>query len=47
VCWLINVPIRNIAGFTSEFLLLGFSDSDGKIVIVRPDKDVPNGNQLH
>lgn len=47
VCGLVNVGERNIAGFMSEFLLLGFSDSDGAIVLATPEKKVPNGNKLH
>lgn len=47
VCGLINVAERNIAGFISEFLLLGFSDLDGNIAIVTPQREVPNGQRLH
>lgn len=43
----INLGVKNIAGFVSEFLLLGFSNENGDIALVIPDKDVPNGKKLH
>ncbi len=43
----LNLGMRNIAGFTSEFLLLGFSDNDGHIILATTDSPVPNGNKLH
>ena len=43
---LVNIPQRNIAGFISEFLLLGLEHEDGGIVLIKPDKLVPNGNIL-
>jgi tRNA-binding protein len=46
VMGLVNIPPRNIAGFISEFLLLGLEHEDGGIVLIKPDKLVPNGNIL-
>ena len=43
----INLGTKKIAGFNSEFLLTGFSDADGSIVLISPDKTVPNGEKLH
>lgn len=43
----INLGERNIAGFVSQFLLLGCSDENGDISIATLDKSVPNGNLLH
>ncbi|MBX3486602.1 MAG: tRNA-binding protein [Candidatus Paracaedibacteraceae bacterium] len=43
----LNLGTRNIAGFTSEFLLVGFSDNDGHIILATTDSSVPNGNKLH
>lgn len=43
----INLGTRNIAGFISEFLLVGFSDLNGAISLVTFDEIVPNGNKLH
>ena len=43
----VNLKAKNIAGFTSEFLLVGFEDESGAISLARPDAKVPNGNKLH
>lgn len=33
-----NFPPRNIAGFLSEVLILGVPDTDGKIILLTPQK---------
>ena len=43
----VNFPPRQIGPFMSEVLVLGTSDENGAIVLVAPDKDVPNGGQMH
>lgn len=43
----VNLPPRNIAGFMSEFLLVGFSDAKGAICLVTSDPAVPEGQKLH
>lgn len=43
----INLGEKNIAGFTSQFLLVGFSDANGAISLITPDHRVPNGQKLH
>lgn len=43
----VNLGTKNIAGFSSEFLLVGFSDEAGAIVLAAPDSAVPNGQKLH
>lgn len=43
----VNFPPRQIGKFMSEVLVLGYSDADGAIVLATPDKDVPNGRQMH
>lgn len=43
----VNLGTKNIAGFISQFLLLGFSDKDGAIILAQPEKNIPNGAQLH
>ncbi|MFY0623802.1 MAG: tRNA-binding protein [Pelagimonas sp.] len=43
----VNFPPRQIGPVRSEVLVLGFSDSDGSIVLARPDKSVPNGGRMH
>jgi tRNA-binding protein len=42
----INLGTRNIAGFTSQFLLAGFADENGDICIVTTEPRVPNGQKL-
>jgi tRNA-binding protein len=43
----VNLGEKNIAGFMSQFLLLGFSDANGAIILAQPEKNVPNGVKLH
>ena len=43
----INLSPRNIAGFMSEFLLVGFSDANGAICLMTSDPAVPEGQKLH
>ena len=43
----INLGEKNIAGFTSQFLLLGFSDENGHIRLATTDPKAPNGQKLH
>lgn len=42
----VNLEPKNIAGFTSEFLLVGFADKDGAICLATVDLKVPNGQKL-
>lgn len=42
----INLGERNIAGFTSQFLLVGFADENGAICLLTADPKVPNGQKL-
>ena len=39
----LNLGIKKIAGFRSEFLCTGFPDAMGAVVLMAPDKPVPNG----
>ena len=41
-----NFPPKQIGKFMSEVLVLGFPDGDGSVVLVVPDKPVPNGGKL-
>jgi tRNA-binding protein len=43
----VNLGEKNIAGFTSQFLLLGFSDKTEAICLATVDREVPNGKKLH
>jgi tRNA-binding protein len=42
----INLGERNIAGFTSEFLLVGFPDSNDAVCLTTIAPKVPNGKKL-
>lgn len=42
----INLGTKNIAGFISEFLLVGFPDENNAICLATIDKKVPNGKKL-
>ncbi len=46
VCAVVNFPPRQIGPFLSEVLTLGMPDSDGAVVLVRPDLPVPDGGRL-
>jgi tRNA-binding protein len=42
----INFPEKQIAKFMSQFLVTGFADDNGDIVLASIDKQVPNGSKL-
>jgi tRNA-binding protein len=42
----VNFPPKQIGKFMSEVLVLGFPDGEGEVVLVVPDKPVPNGGKL-
>lgn len=43
----VNLGEKNIAGFTSQFLLVGFSDENGAICLITTSPQVPDGQKLH
>lgn len=43
----VNLGEKNIGGFMSQFLLVGFSDETGAICLITADPKVPNGQKLH
>ncbi len=43
----VNLGEKNIAGFTSQFLLVGFSDSTGAICLATTSPAPDNGQKLH
>ena len=43
----VNIGKRNIAGFVSEFLLLGFADKDDEILLPEINSCIENGMKLH
>ena len=43
----VNFPPRQIGKFKSEVLILGFPDAAGEVVLVAPDKAVPDGGRMY
>jgi tRNA-binding protein len=43
----VNLGEKNIAGFTSQFLLVGFSDPNNAICLATVEPRVANGEKLH
>ncbi|WP_159998978.1 tRNA-binding protein [Roseomonas sp. 18066] len=46
VLCVVNFPPRRIAGFESQVLTLGLPDSEGAVVLLKPDFKVPNGGKM-
>ena len=46
VAAVVNLGPKRIGPFLSEVLVLGFPDLDGHVVLVSPDRPVPNGSRL-
>src|SRR5579883_1367995 len=42
----VNLGSKNIGGFVSEFLLVGFPDENKSVCLVTVDPRVPNGEKL-
>jgi tRNA-binding protein len=42
----LNLGVRNIAGFESQCLTLGVPDKDGETILLSPTRAVPNGGRL-
>jgi tRNA-binding protein len=42
----INFPVKQIGPFISEFLITGFVQDNGSVVLAVPDKEVVNGLRL-
>jgi tRNA-binding protein len=43
----VNFPPRQIGPFMSEVLCLGASDTEGRVILLAPDVDVPLGSRIH
>jgi tRNA-binding protein len=47
VAAVVNFAPRQIGKMMSEVLTLGFPDPDGEVVLVMPERPVPNGGRLY
>jgi len=43
----VNLGSRNIAGFTSEVLVLGLPDAAGQVVLLAVEREVPLGGRVY
>ncbi|MDS9466167.1 tRNA-binding protein [Paracoccus sp. MBLB3053] len=43
----VNFPPRQIGPFRSEVLVLGLPDEAGEVVLIAPDKPVPDGGRMY
>ena len=43
----VNLGPRVIAGFSSEVLVLGASDPEGRVVLLTPEREVPLGGRVY
>ena len=46
VAAVVNFPPKQIGKFMSEILVLGFPDGEGEVVVIGPERSVPNGGRL-
>lgn len=47
VACVVNLAPRRIGPFVSEVLTLGFPDQDHQVVLMGPERHVPNGGRLY
>jgi tRNA-binding protein len=47
VAAVVNFPPRQIGPFMSEVLTLGFPDAAGEVMLIGPDRPVPNGGRMY
>lgn len=47
VAAVVNFPPRQIGKVLSEVLVLGFPDAGGEVVLIAPDRPVPDGGRLY
>jgi tRNA-binding protein len=46
VLGVLNFPPKRIAGFESQFLMCGFADENGDVILATTDLPAPNGAKL-
>ena len=44
---MVNFPEKQVGPFMSQVLTLGFMDENDAVVMIEPNKPVPNGARLH
>lgn len=42
----VNFPVKQIANFFSECLVLGVYDTEGQVVLLQPERPVANGQKI-
>lgn len=47
VAAVVNFPPKQIGKFMSEVLVLGFPDDEGRVVLIGPERAVPDGGRLY
>jgi tRNA-binding protein len=47
VAAVVNFPPKQVGKFMSEVLVLGFPDGEGRVVLIQPDRRIPNGGRLY
>ena len=47
VAAVVNFPPRQIGPMMSEVLTLGFPDEHGEVMLLGPDRPVPNGGRMY
>ncbi|WP_107951577.1 chaperone CsaA [Lysinibacillus parviboronicapiens] len=43
---IVNFPPRRVAGFKSEVLIIGGVPTDGDVILLTPDQEIPNGTKI-
>jgi tRNA-binding protein len=47
VAAVVNFAPKQIGKFMSEVLVLGFPDAEGRVVLIQPERPIPDGGRLY
>ncbi len=47
VAGVVNFPPKQIGKFMSECLTLGFPDAEGNVILIGPERQIPNGGRMY